>query len=110
HSELGNVEAGFAAADFIHENTYQTQRVQHVAMETHCSIAWVEPSEKPGEERLMVRSSSQVPFLVRRTLARVFDLPEDRIRVVAGRVGGGFGGKQEVLTEDLVAMAALKLR
>ncbi|OOP61374.1 aldehyde oxidase [Arthrobacter sp. SRS-W-1-2016] len=110
HSELGNVEAGFAAADFIHENTYQTQRVQHVAMETHCSIAWVEPSENPGEDRLMVRSSSQVPFLVRRTLARVFDLPEDRIRVVAGRVGGGFGGKQEVLTEDLVAMAALKLR
>ncbi|BAS16081.1 probable hypoxanthine oxidase XdhD [Arthrobacter sp. Hiyo8] len=110
HSELGNVEAGFAAADFIHENTYQTQRVQHVAMETHCSIAWVEPSDNPGEDRLMVRSSSQVPFLVRRTLARVFDLPEDRIRVVAGRVGGGFGGKQEVLTEDLVAMAALKLR
>ncbi|WP_442544719.1 molybdopterin-dependent oxidoreductase [Arthrobacter sp. KN11-1C] len=110
HSELGNVEAGFAAADFIHENTYQTQRVQHVAMETHCSIAWMEPSGNPGEDRLMVRSSSQVPFLVRRTLARVFDLPEDRIRVVAGRVGGGFGGKQEVLTEDLVAMAALKLR
>ena len=110
HSELGNVEAGFAAADFIHENTYQTQRVQHVAMETHCSIAWVEPSGNPGEDRLMVRSSSQVPFLVRRTLARVFDLPEDRIRVVAGRVGGGFGGKQEVLTEDLVAMAALQLR
>lgn len=110
HSELGNVEAGFAAAGFIHENTYRTQRVQHVAMETHCSIAWVEPSGNPGEDRLMVRSSSQVPFLVRRTLARVFDLPEDRIRVVAGRVGGGFGGKQEVLTEDLVAMAALKLR
>ncbi|WP_028265413.1 molybdopterin-dependent oxidoreductase [Arthrobacter sp. MA-N2] len=110
HSELGNVEAGFAEADFIHENTYQTQRVQHVAMETHASIAWIEAAGNPGEDRLVVRSSSQVPFLVRRTLARVFDLPEARIRVVAGRVGGGFGGKQEVLTEDLVAMAALKLR
>ncbi|MBT8160783.1 MULTISPECIES: molybdopterin-dependent oxidoreductase [Arthrobacter] len=110
HSELGDVDLGFAAADFIHENTYQTQRVQHVAMETHASIAWLEPAETPGEDRLVVRSSTQVPFLARRTLARIFDLPEDRVRVVAGRVGGGFGGKQEVLTEDLVAMAALKLR
>ncbi|MGW9414734.1 molybdopterin-dependent oxidoreductase [Arthrobacter cupressi] len=105
HSELGDVAAGFAAADVIHEKTYQTQRVQHVAMETHASIAWLDE-----EDRLVVRSSSQVPFLVKRTLARVFDLSEDRIRVVAGRVGGGFGGKQEVLTEDLVALAALKLR
>ncbi len=105
HSELGDVAAGFAAADVIHEKTYRTQRVQHVAMETHASIAWLD-----DEDRLVVRSSSQVPFLVKRTLARVFDLPEDRVRVVAGRVGGGFGGKQEVLTEDLVALAALKLR
>jgi putative selenate reductase molybdopterin-binding subunit len=109
HSELGDVAAGFAAADFIHEKTYRTQRVQHVAMETHSAIAWMEPSPEHGEGRLVVRSSSQVPFLVRRTLARVFGLPEDRIRVVAGRVGGGFGGKQEMLTEDLVALAALKL-
>ncbi|WP_426988153.1 molybdopterin-dependent oxidoreductase [Pseudarthrobacter sp. Y6] len=105
HSELGSVADGFAAADFIHEHTYRTQRVQHVALETHSSIAWLD-----AEDRLVVRTSSQVPFLVRRTLGRVFDLPEDRIRVVAGRVGGGFGGKQEVLTEDLVALAALTLR
>ncbi|UVJ38881.1 molybdopterin-dependent oxidoreductase [Arthrobacter sp. CJ23] len=105
HSELGSVADGFGSADFIHEHTYRTQRVQHVAMETHSSIAWLDE-----EDRLVVRSSSQVPFLVRRTLGRVFDLPEDRIRVVAGRVGGGFGGKQEVLTEDLVALAALTLR
>jgi putative selenate reductase molybdopterin-binding subunit len=105
HSELGSVADGFAAAEFIHEHTYRTQRVQHVALETHSSIAWLD-----DEDRLVVRTSSQVPFLVRRTLGRVFDLPEERIRVVAGRVGGGFGGKQEVLTEDLVALAALTLR
>ena len=63
-----------------------------------------------SDGRLQVRTSSQVPFLVRRTLGRVFGLPEEQIRVVAGRVGGGFGGKQEVLTEDIVALAALKLR
>ncbi len=105
HSELGNVADGFAAADFIHEQTYQTQRVQHVALETHAAIASVD-----AEGRLQVRTSSQVPFLVRRTLCRVFHLPEDKVHVVAGRVGGGFGGKQEVLTEDLVALAALKLQ
>jgi putative selenate reductase molybdopterin-binding subunit len=42
HAELGSVADGFAAADFIHEHTYQTQRVQHVAMETHASIAWLD--------------------------------------------------------------------
>ena len=105
HTELGSVADGFAASDVIHEHTYQTQRLQHVAMETHASIAWMD-----DDDRLIVRSSTQVPFLAKRTLARIFDLPADRIRVVAGRVGGGFGGKQEVLTEDLVALAALKLR
>ncbi|MFE4227986.1 molybdopterin-dependent oxidoreductase [Arthrobacter sp. NPDC056886] len=104
HSELGDVSAGFAAADFIHEHTYRTQRVQHMALETHGSIA-----SFGSDGRLLIRTSSQVPFLVRRTLARVFSLPEEQIRVVAGRVGGGFGGKQEVLTEDIVALAALKL-
>ena len=105
HSELGDMAAGFAAADFIHEHTYRTQRVQHMALETHASIASI-----GGDGRLLIRTSSQVPFLVRRTLGRVFGLPEEQIRVVAGRVGGGFGGKQEVLTEDVVALAALKLQ
>ncbi|SDP47602.1 xanthine dehydrogenase, molybdenum binding subunit apoprotein [Arthrobacter sp. ok909] len=105
HSELGDVAASFATADFIHEQTYRTQRVQHTALETHAAIASID-----DDGRLQVRTSSQVPFLVRRTLGRVFGLPEERIRVVAGRVGGGFGGKQEVLTEDIVALAALKLR
>lgn len=104
HSELGSVRDGFAAADFIHEQTYRTQRVQHVALETHASIASVDDAG-----RLQVRTSSQVPFLVRRTLCRVFGLPEEQVHVVAGRVGGGFGGKQEVLTEDITALAALKL-
>ena len=105
HAELGSVADGFAASDFIHEHTYQTQRVQHVAMETHASIAWLDE-----DGRLLIRSSTQVPFLVKRTLSRVFNLAPETIRVVAGRVGGGFGGKQEVLTEDLVALAALALR
>ncbi|GHD12420.1 molybdopterin-dependent oxidoreductase [Zhihengliuella salsuginis] len=112
HSELGDVDAGLAAADVIHEKTYRTQRVQHVALETHAAIAWLEPASGAGPDggdRLVVRSSTQVPFLAKRTLARIFGLSEERVRVLTGRVGGGFGGKQEVLTEDLVALAALKL-
>ena len=56
----------------------------------------------------MVRTSTQVPFLVRDELARILDLPRDRVRVLTARVGGGFGGKQELLTEDLVGLAVLR--
>ncbi|MFC8599607.1 molybdopterin-dependent oxidoreductase [Isoptericola sp. NPDC057191] len=105
HSELGDVEAGLAEADVVHEATYRTQRVQNAALETHAAIASFD-----DDGRLVVRSSTQVPFLARRHLARVLDLPPDRVRVLCERVGGGFGGKQEVLVEDVVALAALRLR
>ncbi|MET1038620.1 MAG: molybdopterin cofactor-binding domain-containing protein, partial [Aeromicrobium sp.] len=49
-----------------------------------------------------------VPFLVRGELARILDLPVERVRVVVGRVGGGFGGKQELIVEDVVALATLR--
>lgn len=104
HAELGNPEAGFAAAVAVHEGTYYSQRLQHVALETHAAIA---SFDEHG--RLVVRTSTQVPFLVRRTLCRVFDLPLEKVRVVSGRVGGGFGGKQEVLVEDVAVLATLRL-
>ncbi|WP_334173259.1 molybdopterin-dependent oxidoreductase [Sinomonas sp.] len=109
HSEIGDVEVGLAAADFVYEDTFRTQRVQHVALETHCSIAWTEGDVLRGDGTLVVRSSTQVPFLARRTLSRIFGLAPEQVRVVTGRVGGGFGGKQEVLTEDVAALAALRL-
>ena len=109
HGELGSVEQGFAEADVVYQETFQTQRVQHASLETHGCVAWFEENEETGEERITVRSSTQVPFLTRRALCALYDLPEDKVRVVAGRVGGGFGGKQEMLTEDIVVLAALKL-
>ncbi|QES39989.1 aldehyde oxidase [Streptomyces venezuelae] len=108
HAETGSVDDGFAEADVVHEGTYRTQRVQHASLETHGSVAWFE--EEGGAERLTVRTSTQTPFLTRRALCALFGLPEDGVRVVTGRVGGGFGGKQEMLTEDIVVLAALKLR
>jgi CO/xanthine dehydrogenase Mo-binding subunit/aerobic-type carbon monoxide dehydrogenase small subunit (CoxS/CutS family) len=104
HDELGDVAAGFDAADVIYEGTFRTPRVQHASLETHGAIGWLD-----ADGRLVVRSSTQTPFLTRRALAALFDLPEDRVRVLAGRVGGGFGGKQEMLVEDLVALAVLRL-
>ncbi|WP_033287001.1 molybdopterin-dependent oxidoreductase [Streptomyces sp. NRRL F-525] len=105
HGEIGSVEAGFAEADAVYEDTYRTQRVQHASLETHGAVAWFDE-----DNRLTVRTSSQTPFLTRRALCALYDLPEEQVRVVAGRVGGGFGGKQEMLVEDIVALAVLRLR
>ncbi|MGW4702295.1 molybdopterin-dependent oxidoreductase [Streptomyces sp. NPDC004285] len=110
HGEIGDVARGFAEAHVVYEETFRTQRVQHASLETHGCVAYFEPKEDGTGERLTVRSSTQTPFLTRRALCALYGLPEDEVRVVAGRVGGGFGGKQEMLTEDIVTLAALKLR
>jgi len=101
--EVGAVDVGFARADFVYAQTFQSQRLQHAALETHGCVGWRDP-----DGRLTLRTSSQVPFLTRDALCALFDLERDSVRVVCGRVGGGFGGKQEMLTEDLVALAVLR--
>jgi putative selenate reductase molybdopterin-binding subunit len=103
HAGIGDVEAGFARADAVYEATFRTPRVQHASLETHGAVGWLD-----DDDRLVIRSSTQTPFLTRRAVSRLFGLAQDRVRVVAGRVGGGFGGKQEMLVEDLVAMAVLR--
>jgi putative selenate reductase molybdopterin-binding subunit len=102
HGHVGNVDAGFAQADFIHEGDYSTHRAQHTPLETHCSITWLDENG-----RLNVRSSTQVPFPARRKLAYLLGLPQSRVRVFCERVGGGFGGKQELITEDICGLATL---
>jgi putative selenate reductase molybdopterin-binding subunit len=102
HGEYGDVTAALAAADTVITGTWQTQRVAHTQLETHATIGWLE------DDRLVLRTSSQVPFLVQREISRLFDLDLDRVRVFTARVGGGFGGKQEILTEDVVTLAVLK--
>ncbi|KRR21427.1 aldehyde oxidase [Bradyrhizobium lablabi] len=103
HGEYGDVASALAASAVTYEGSFTTQRVQHAALETHGGLAWVDP-----DGVLNVRSSTQVPFLTRRTLADLFDLPSDKVRVFCERVGGGFGGKQEMFVEDILALAALK--
>ncbi|GIM93336.1 molybdopterin-dependent oxidoreductase [Paractinoplanes toevensis] len=104
HDEMGDVTAGFAEADAVYEQTFTSGRVQHASLETHGAVGWLD-----DDGRLVIRSSTQTPFLTRREVASLFDLPPAKVRVIAGRVGGGFGGKQEMLVEDLVALAVLRL-
>ena len=99
----GDLEAGFAEADLIIENTYTLPAVQHVHLEPHVSITWFDE-----DGTLVVRSSTQVPFHCQRLLSELFDLPKEKIRVYKPQLGGGFGNKQEILTEDLCVLATLK--
>jgi putative selenate reductase molybdopterin-binding subunit len=101
HGEIGDVEKGFAEADVIHQGTYFSPRVQHAHLETHGSIAWME------DGRLNVRTASQSPSIAKGKLAHLFSLRPDQLRVFCTRVGGGFGGKQELISEDLPALATL---
>lgn len=102
HGHVGDVAEGFTQADFVHTATYDSPRMQHAHLETHGSITWIDE-----DERLNVRTSSQSPFLAREKLCYLFSLQEEDVRVFCERVGGGFGGKQEVLTEDLCVLATL---
>lgn len=108
HGEVGDIAAGVAAAETsggaVIRGRWQTQRVQHAHLETHGCTGWRDDSG-----RLVIRTSSQVPFLVRKELCHIFGLRHDEVHVFTKRVGGGFGGKQEMLTEDLVTLAVLRL-
>lgn len=101
--EKGDREAGFARADLIVENTYILPAVQHVHLEPHVSISWFDE-----DGILVVRSSTQVPFHCQRLLSELFDIPKEKLRVYKPQLGGGFGNKQEILTEDLCVLATLK--
>lgn len=104
HGEVGDVAAALDSAAYTVTGTWTTGRVTHASLETHGARAWVD-----DDGVLTVRTSTQVPFLVREELARLLSREPDSVRVVAARVGGGFGGKQELLVEDVVALAALRL-
>ncbi|MGC5172363.1 molybdopterin cofactor-binding domain-containing protein [Microbacterium sp. DT81.1] len=103
HEDYGDADAALAASAVTVSGEWRTSRVSHAQLETHGSIGWLDE-----QGRLVVRTSTQVPFLTRDALCALFDLPQDRVRVFTARVGGGFGGKQEMFTEDLVALAVLR--
>jgi putative selenate reductase molybdopterin-binding subunit len=98
----GEIDAALAESAVTVSGTWRTSRVSHAQLETHGAIGWVE------DGRVVIRSSTQVPFLTRDELCRVFGLERDGLRVFAARLGGAFGGKQEIFVEDLVLLAVLR--
>ena len=102
---FGDCEQGFAGADYVDEHTYHTQYVQHCAMEPHAACASFDENG-----RLVIVATTQVPFHARRIVSKLTGIPVGRIRVIKPRIGGGFGSKQEVLLEPVVALFALRTR
>ena len=96
--EFGDVEDGFAAADYVREDTFFFQGNTHLPMEQHAAVAHYMPDGK-----LTLWSSTQTPHYVHRALAAVLGLPASRIRVIATPVGGGFGGKSDPFSHEFCA-------
>jgi putative selenate reductase molybdopterin-binding subunit len=102
---VADIEAAFESAARIFEHTYRVQQVQACPIEPHVAIGWLDE-----DDRLVIRSSTQVPFHVRRMLAPLLGIPAKQIRVIKPRIGGGFGAKQELLVEDVVGLLVLATR
>ena len=99
--DVGDLEKGLAEADVKLDGTYNIHQAQHCPIEPHVTLAHVD-----AEGRLVIRTSTQVPFHVRRIVAQALEIPVRKIRVIKPRIGGGFGVKQEILLEDVIGMLA----
>lgn len=104
-AQRGNVEEALAEADHTYEQTFRVHQVQPTPIENHIAVAWLD-----SDERLVVRSATQVPFHARRMLAPLVGMEIKNVRIIKPRIGGGFGAKQEMLIEDIVAHLAIKTR
>ncbi len=104
-AQRGDVDGNLATAAHVFEQTFRVHQVQQCPIEPHISMAWLD-----SDERMVVRTATQVPFHTRRMLAPLIDMEIKDIRVIKPRIGGGFGAKQEMLIEDIVAHLAIATR
>ncbi len=102
---FGDVEAGFAQADYIVEGTYQLSPIEHAPIETHVCVVKPEP-----DGRLTVHTNTQALYFTMDNTAIILKVPSNRLRMIGGTVGGGFGGKVDVITEPITCIAAMKTR
>lgn len=100
----GDWQEALAASDLVVEGTYHTQVLQHCHLENHTAYAYMEDSE-----RIVIVTSTQIPHIVRRIVGEALDVPLSRVRVVKPYIGGGFGNKQDVILEPMVAFLTMKL-
>ncbi len=102
---VGDVEKGLAAADAKVDLGYYIHQAQHCPIEPHVAIAWID-----SDGRLVIRTSTQVPFHSRRIVAQELEIPVRKVRVIKPRIGGGFGVKQEVLIDDVAGLLAWRTK
>ncbi|WP_371372358.1 xanthine dehydrogenase family protein molybdopterin-binding subunit [Sporomusa aerivorans] len=100
---VGDVEQELKNCDIVIEETYYTQAQAHAMMETYRAFTYLDHTG-----RLVVVSSTQIPFHVRRQVARALGLPASKVRVIKPRIGGGFGGKQTGSGEVFTGLVTLK--
>ncbi|MGH9729800.1 MAG: 4-hydroxybenzoyl-CoA reductase subunit alpha [Candidatus Acidiferrales bacterium] len=103
HHIFGDPQKGFEQADFVAAERYYAGEVNQAAMEPHATLAVWEP-----DNRLTVHSSTQVPFYLHRTIAAVCEMPMSQIRVIKPLIGGGFGGKSEIIPLEVAACVLAK--
>ena len=100
--QFGDVEAEFQNADLVIEGDYETSIVQHCHIESMSAYAYVD-----SDGRVVVNSSTQIPHIVRRIVAKALGLSWGRVKVIKPYIGGGFGNKQDVVVEPLTAAMSL---
>src|SRR5271154_6420320 len=109
HHAFGDPDQGFAEADHVAEARFIANEVTHAAMEPHCTLASFEIDPHTGRQgRLTVWSSTQVPYYLQHKLSLVLELPMSQIRVIKPLVGGGFGGKSEIIPLEIIAAVAAR--
>jgi 4-hydroxybenzoyl-CoA reductase subunit alpha len=109
HHSFGDPEAGFAEADYVTKARYVANEVTHAAMEPHSTLAVFDLDPHTGKlGRLTVWSSTQVPYYLQHKLSLVLELPMSQIRVIKPLVGGGFGGKSEIIPLEIIAAIAAR--
>src|SRR5690348_16812898 len=109
HHVFGDPEQAFAEADYVAEGRFLANEVTHAAMEPHSTLASFETDPHTGKPgRLTVWSSTQVPYYLQHKLSLVLEMPMQQIRVIKPLVGGGFGGKSEVIPLEIIAAIAAR--
>ena len=109
HHVFGDPDKGFAESDLVSEHRYIAGEVTHAAMEPHSTLASFEIDSLTGQPgRLTVWSSTQVPYYLQHKLSIVLEMPMSQIRVIKPLVGGGFGGKSEVIPLEIIAAVAAR--
>jgi probable selenate reductase molybdenum-binding subunit len=107
---FGNIEEELERADFVIERKFKTHYAQHCPIEPHVCMAYFDERDSHESDRIIVRTSTQVPFHARRITAYALDVPLKRLRMIKPRIGGGFGTKQEVLLEQVATLLCIRTR